>query len=912
MALVDDLLEILERDPAYASFMLDGQAILLEDYLEIRPEREGEIRRLVGEGRLQVGPWYILPDEFLVSAESLVRNLLLGRAVSRRFGAEMPVGYTPDPFGHVGQLPQLLRGFGLEAACLQRGLDDEPAELTWEAPDGSRVLLAYLREGYGNAAYLPTAPDEAAATIARLRDALEPHAPSGHLLLLHGTDHQRPTATLPALLRHAEGSLAGTRIVHGTLPGYLAAVAAAPAERPLVRGELRSSKRWPLLPGVLSARTWIKLRMAEVQTLLERHAEPLAALSRLRGVEDPLAQPFLRHAWRLLLQNQPHDSVCGCSVDAVHEEMRARFERCAQVAAQIADAALDTLAGQLATEGLGGSLAAAVWAPVDTDVADVHLRLGTDPAWEGLRVTGPDGLDVSAEVVRRHDRELATWELGGTDLVAFLETLARGVLLARVATQVSWALDGATARVELTLADAGLPDLDAMADCAQALRAALEQDGLRQATVTARLAREAEVRLLVRNLPAFGLRALAVGPGPALPVEVDEAATISNEHLLLDVDPADGTFSVADRASGRRYVGLGRLESGGDRGDEYNHCPPLRDRLVAGLQDVRVRRRRGPLGGALVVEGTLPVPAGLTEDREGRLDEERALPVRLTLRLLPGARHVELELEIDNAAEDHRLRLRFPTGHAAETAAAAGHFETVRRPLAVAADTEGWAEDPSATHPHAGWAAVDEGDDPERGGLLVAAPGLPEYEAEPTAGGVDVLVTLLRCVGWLSRDDLRTRPGNAGPMLATPGAQCRGPLAVRLALVPYRDAAGRRRAERIAAAHAAPPRAVATGLHDGPLPPEARLLALHGEAVPTALKPAEDGDGAILRVVNLGPTPTALRVSAPHGGLAGVSRVRLDEEPLPDGGDGAAPEIPIRAAEIASVRLRPWDSAAEG
>src|SRR5918994_2051310 len=104
--LLDDLLPRMEGDPAYARFLLDGQLAVVEDYLAVRPEAEDRLRRLVGSGRISVGPWYTLPDEFLVSGESLVRNLQRGLSVGDRFGGAMPVGHLPDMFGHAGQMPQ--------------------------------------------------------------------------------------------------------------------------------------------------------------------------------------------------------------------------------------------------------------------------------------------------------------------------------------------------------------------------------------------------------------------------------------------------------------------------------------------------------------------------------------------------------------------------------------------------------------------------------------------------------------------------------------------------------------------------------------------------------------------------------------------------------------------------------------
>ena len=139
--LVEALLEILGSDPGYRHFTLDGQAAVLEDVVDVRPDLEEPLRRHVREGRILIGPWFVLPDEFLVSPEALVRNLLLGDRICRAWGAKMDVGYLPDPFGHISQLPQLLRGFGIETAVFARGAGDMPVEFRWAAPDGTPVLV---------------------------------------------------------------------------------------------------------------------------------------------------------------------------------------------------------------------------------------------------------------------------------------------------------------------------------------------------------------------------------------------------------------------------------------------------------------------------------------------------------------------------------------------------------------------------------------------------------------------------------------------------------------------------------------------------------------------------------------------------------------------------------------------------
>ncbi|MBN1580908.1 MAG: alpha-mannosidase, partial [Anaerolineae bacterium] len=332
--LIDKLLHILDHDPGYKYFMLDGQTIVLDDYLAIRPQNRPKIERYVQSGRLLIGPWHILPDEFLVSGESTIRNLLVGAQMCRQFGdgihsARMDVGNIPDPFGHISQLPQILRGFDIDSAVFTRGVSGAKNEFTWLAPDGTGILVIHQQYGYGNASDMPNDEAMFIARTQQIVDQLSPTATTPHLLAMNGSDHVEPMPELPALLAAADAALPEVDVRHGTLPQFIAAVRAANPGRlgstalETRSGEMRSGAKAPLLPGVLSARMWIKQRNAASETLLTAWAEPAAALAELTGAPlDLHAQSALvRQAWHYLLQNHPHDSICGCSIDQVHKEM---------------------------------------------------------------------------------------------------------------------------------------------------------------------------------------------------------------------------------------------------------------------------------------------------------------------------------------------------------------------------------------------------------------------------------------------------------------------------------------------------------------------------------------------------------------------------------------------------------------
>jgi alpha-mannosidase len=347
--MMDGLIELLDDDPRFTHFHLDGQATVIDDYLAVRPEREGDIRRLASDGRISVGPWYTQMDEFLVSGESLIRNLEWGMERARELGAARPVaGYLPDQFGHVGQMPQILRRAGLERAVVWRGVPAsiDRSAFVWESPDGSRVLTEYLAFGYGLGGLMVQAED-ADALATHLRKAVELLAPlstRSRLLVPVGGDHQVPARKLAPLLEEA-GRSAGVDARIGSIADSLEGLTSE--NPPTWRGELRSAARAHLLPNVYSARVHQKRARARVEGLLERYAEPLAAL--VPGAEWP--DPDLAEAWRLLLWNGAHDSVCGCSVDEVARDVDQRHASARKLAQRIADGALATLAGKIRRRG---------------------------------------------------------------------------------------------------------------------------------------------------------------------------------------------------------------------------------------------------------------------------------------------------------------------------------------------------------------------------------------------------------------------------------------------------------------------------------------------------------------------------------------------------------------------------------
>ena len=417
VGMMDTLLDLAAD--GFPHFHLDGQTAMIDDYLERRPERAAELVRRVREGRLSAGPWVAQMDEFLVSGESHVMNLRMGLERARELGAEPKVGYLPDQFGHVGQMPRILRDGGLAWALVWRGVPEaiDRSTFRWRSTDGAaEVLCEYMPFGYwaGAALMEATEPLDLARTIEREVERMRPVLVDDRMLLMVGYDHAGPDATLPERLEEAAPLMPGIDSKIGSLDDYLEG-RALPDDLPVWQGELRSAARAHLLPNVVSSRVHQKLERGRIERLLERAGSAAPSL--------PGPREELDRAWRLLVLNGAHDSACGCSHDQVAADVDARFAEARTIAE-----------GVLRRAGAGGSKGTRV---VDVDLSeipggvaidDVELRFLDEPdvgdlynfCWAGqghvpsspsrVRVAGArfhvewDGLSIEGRVARAADQ----------------------------------------------------------------------------------------------------------------------------------------------------------------------------------------------------------------------------------------------------------------------------------------------------------------------------------------------------------------------------------------------------------------------------------------------------------------------------------------------------------------------------
>ncbi len=843
--MVDDLLELLARDGDFVSFTLDGQTVVLEDYLEVRPERREEIRRLVTDGRLVTGPWYVLPDEFLVSGESTVRNLMTGMRMAASFGHAMSVGYIPDSFGHIAMMPAILRGFGIGTALVYRGFGGEPGEQTseywWKAPDGTRALLLHLfRHGYSAGYFHQETGAQILGRFASMKEELDARATTSHRLMMNGGDHHWPDPNLPATLALLRKSFDGT-FEHSTVERYAEAVRRELPEIPTIEGELRFGYRYAfaVLGGVYSSRMYIKQANWKSELLLERYAEPLHALGVAAGMRS--RAPLLRHAWLTLMKNHPHDSICGCSVDPVHREMMTRF------------AAVEDVAGYVAGTSLEHVL------PYDDTAAgdDTYLFLFNPSPFARTEI-------ASAEV-RFFRRDVVVGLNPDVTVDPELPPVRAFALLDGENREVPFQVTGRGGGYDITYSHYNYP----------------------------RQTHGDEFRILVdaRDVPPLGFRGFRIEKRER-PVTVPPAVKagkgfIENEFLRAEVSPR-GVVTLLDRKRKLRYAGLNVFEDSGDVGDEYNYSYLVRDTVVrSGKTPVRVHvLEKGPLRASLSIGTTLRLPASASADRKSRSARTVDVPVRTVITLGAHSRSLGFETTVDNRALDHRLRVLFPAGVRTDTVFADSQFCVVERTQRRYDTRTFTIEHPAQVAPMQRFVTVQGRDR----SLTLLAYGLPEYELLLDGKGT-LALTLLRCVGLLAGDDLITRPGGkAGWHNETPDAQCRGTHTFRYALLPHgpQDAPWGEFVSRESEKFHLPMRPIRRK-NAAPLPLESSLLGLEGGGlVLSALKESEDGTGIIVRVYNPGPSTVGgtLRCARP---VKKASWVNLNEEVMSEAGVEGGP-----------------------
>jgi len=871
--MLDHLLDMMRSDPSLRHFHLDGQTILLEDYLEIRPERRQALVELITRGRLLIGPWYTLPEENLISGECLVRNLLMGHRVGREFNSVMKIGFTPSSYGQVAQMPQIYAGFGIDTIFFHRGVPahEVDVEYLWEGSDGSRLLA--LRPPLGGrfnftslvTSPLFSSPDHDPETSIPYNEIPTDHLM--HSIGMKGSDngsetyfssrvprswdgaalrqavlHMRALAArgsrtsclycgeghdwmelnplLPALVAEVRTLLERDKVMISSLPELFARVRTTLSNPAVLRGEMRSTQKDAsgarLYAGTLSSRMPIKQTNRKAEDLLLRWAEPFSAIAWMLGFAHPDAA--LQRAWKYLLANHAHDSISGTGTDQVYADVMSRFTQC------------QLLAGELTRRSLNH---------IVSRIEDPRLDEGDAL----LTIFNP--LPFPRDEVVPLDLDLAE-----NDASSFRLCDARG-------EDVPYYADPPVKTVHTIHQTHGFPYR--FSACRH------------------------RVWIRVESIPAMGYATYvvkrvketpALAAPPADRVEITGLNRMENRLVAVQIHP-NGTLTIQDKQTGRCYEDLHVFEDAGEVGDAYEHRPPLKDKVVnsAACAASIELAHANPLTASFAIRLSLDIPEDTTEDKTARTAACRVCVVVSTVTLTAGSSVVEIITEVDNTAKDHRLRILFPTGlrtseHWAETP-----FDIQRREAATPCSSD-WVEPPSGTHPQINFVDLSDG----QAGLAVFNHGLPEYEILGDGHGT-IAVTLLRCFTHETRVTRTDDPQQIA-------SQCPGRHEFRYALLPHAGNWQGGQVFKQMCRHHYRPKVLQSWHTSGrtrqaqPLPLQMSFLQVVSEdLVLSSVKRSEDGRFCVVRCFN--PTEQAvegeLRV---YRDLVGAQYLDLEENPL--------------------------------
>ncbi|MBI2842446.1 MAG: hypothetical protein HYX78_03520 [Armatimonadetes bacterium] len=879
--MLDELLDILGKDSGYRSFNLDGQTVVLEDYLEIRPEKEPVLKERIQEGLLLVGPWYILPDEFLVTGEATVRNLIFGARVGNRFGKVSNVGYLPDTFGHFSQMPQILRDWGIDTAILWRGLsgDGYTNELLWESPDGTRILLSHIPEEYGYitaALFVGSAPvtlrkeliergldphhiisgEEAVNVLVEACRTVKQKAVTNCHILFNGVDHMTANPEIPNLIRKANQRLDGD-ILHATFDEYAGALHKAVDGKDLqvVTGDLRDTI-WTegghgiVINGVLSSRIYLKQQNERCCTLLERWVEPFSVFSGLLGGSCDKA--FIDKAWQWVLKNHPHDSIGGCSIDAVHRQMETRFEWAQDIGENLLEFVFTNILEKARVDGLSeGEYTFAVFNPCQERRSE-WIRMEIEIPWSVAKETSAENY--------------------------------RGILITDMAgrEQKSWLIDYEPAK------PVNRPSLRTFATA------------FNRPVFT--------VSFWAEDVPACGYKLFKFRPlekpncvfGRLIP----ERNVLENDFIRAEIK-ANGAIRLKDKITELVYDNLHYFEDGGDNGGGYAYSFPKDDSVYTSLSSAAdvAMTENSEARASYRVTLTLNLPESLDSSMQARSGPKRPLVIESIISLGAGSRRLDIETTLINTIKDHRLRVLFPTYLSADTSSGEAQFDVVDHPVKVKQPPlEVWKEDQPKQFAQKAFASITDG----KKGLTVADLGLPEYEVTPDTERA-VAVTLLRAVSRLSTGWKNTRISAAGPPIETPDAQMLGrKLAFNYSIIPHAGAWHESGVQKEAHAFAVGMRAFPVLYSSGPsgaLPEEMSFLSVEGEnVVLSSVKPCEDGEDYAVRIWNGSERDSQARLTL-FAQPKEVFLSNLREERVQQLPASTYIDVPIGAKKIVTLRI---------
>lgn len=848
---MQELLDILDNDPEYKSFVLDGQSVIIEDYLEVRPGDREKIVKYIKEGRISIGPWYTLPDLYPVDGECLIRNLLKGTRYSNSLGGYLKVGYNSFGWGQTAQFPQIYKGFEIDIIIAAKNVSKERAsesEFLWEAPDGTKVLATRLgqhaRANFFMNSYIPIMygiyylseeykfdweksgavyhqadennyiqdyfkleatdyihKDIVKEAVQKAWDATDETTVKTHRLLMNGSDFSTPQPRLTEIIKLVNTQFDDKELINSTLEEYTNKLKEMVdySNLRIVRGELRDGPASSCSSNALATRSYIKRLNKKVQNSLLHHAEPLSVMACMMGIE--YKKDFIDLAVKYMLLSHAHDSINGVTQDKTANDTVYRLNQALEINEVVGNTVCEELIKQIDTSSFDSrDILIVVFntSPYKLrDIAKVYADIPQEYNVWDLDVVDGNGYPVEKQFVSRKEVVVPVHELNSRPWPFYADRYCFYM-------------------------DTG-------------------------------------------DVPPYGFKVFKLVPKknfnrksvfwPDMRKSNGEYISSSsdimeNEFLKVKVEN-NGTVSILDKASNKLYNNLNYFEDGGDCGDYWVYYPPYNNRVYTSKNNQAKiwLEDNGPLSATIAADIKMKVPAfalrpeNAIKGESCRSDEETELAITCRYTLKKGSKRVDVKLKINNTAQDHRLRLMFDTGIKAEFSDAAGHFTVDRRPVIPLKDKNGDYYPEMQTMPQQDFVDLSDG----RQGFAVISNCFSEFEAIGNAER-PLAITLFRSV----RNIICTEFRSAGVFCHESGGQSLGLQEYEYSLYPHMGNWSEAEVYKEANSFNVPFKIVQTSKHNGGvLPIEHSFLSIKPSSlIVSALKKAEDRDSCVLRVFN--------------------------------------------------------------
>ncbi len=681
---MDELLDLLDKDPDFHSFTMDSQTLCVEDYLELRPEERPRVEKHVKSGRLIVGPWCSLPEEYIVNGESLVRNLVVGHRVAQSLGKVSKIGYTPFSYGQTSQMPQIYNGFGIDTIIFYRGINTPKSEFILEGPDGSRLLgmrfgcmsrfsyyiYVYRVLRYGSDDVFARYDWDRGAAPFRLcsdrhprahyfilddqkkqwnagpipdqlrklvRDESE-HFTTRHICCMQGFDSSNPDPRESEIVKMCQEMMPEHTIKLSNLEEYMKAMRKEVKNPTVLTGESRdpgNTGKWTYLCGdVISARIPLKQANHRAEVSLQRLAEPWCAIGMMAGAR--YEKTALDHAWRYLLQNHPHDTITGAGVDQMQKDSLYRADQVQMIGDNLARRGMQAVQINIDNSDLSPKDAVlTVFNPCPfprSGVVSCYVDLPDGMGYEAFSVSTPGG--------KKKQRVQLKEQFEPGTLVRNLQDISIELRSVRHLCHVE------------------MDDVPAY--------------GYK----TYHLNREA----------AFEYMSGTLAP---------ETSVLDNEHLRVEFN-TDGTINLLQKETGHAFRNIHYIEDSGETGHTWVHMVPDDNEVITshGSPVSISLEEAGPLLARMRVEYRMMIPTGLTQEMTGEWRtaemnhtsrakdcKEMVVTSRFTLRA--GAKRLDVKTDLDNPCKNHRVRVVFPTHLGTDATHSEAGFDVIARDIHV-------------------------------------------------------------------------------------------------------------------------------------------------------------------------------------------------------------------------------------